>query len=145
MMLKRVCHRCVLIGFAREAMSRKSLVVFQHQLMMAGFLRNTLRNETTVRRLSVNGCQVKRNPLRAKSGAVTQLAYARRGIVTPEMEYIAIRENLGRDEMRNAERESRNADNSSPVTRVRLGLTRRANDLAQQHRGEALVRTFPMR
>ena len=38
-----------------------------------------------------------RQPLRAKAGkAVTQLAYARAGIVTPEMEYIAIRENLGR-------------------------------------------------
>ncbi len=37
-------------------------------------------------------------PLRAKAGAaVTQLAYARRGIITPEMEYVAIRENLGRD------------------------------------------------
>ena len=36
-------------------------------------------------------------PLRAKAGkAVTQMAYARRGIVTPEMEYVAIRENLGR-------------------------------------------------
>ena len=36
-------------------------------------------------------------PLRARGGvAVTQLAYARRGIVTPEMEYVAIRENLGR-------------------------------------------------
>jgi phosphomethylpyrimidine synthase len=35
--------------------------------------------------------------LRGKPGsAVTQLAYARAGIVTPEMEYIAIRENLGR-------------------------------------------------
>ncbi len=35
-----------------------------------------------------------RNPLRAKPGArVTQMAYARRGVVTPEMEYIAIREN----------------------------------------------------
>ena len=35
-------------------------------------------------------------PLRAKGGkAVTQLAYARAGIITPEMEYIAIRENLG--------------------------------------------------
>src|SRR5438105_545563 len=34
-----------------------------------------------------------RKPLRAKSGAVTQLAYARRGIITPEMEFIAIREN----------------------------------------------------
>ena len=33
-------------------------------------------------------------PLRAKSGgAVTQMAYAKRGIITPEMEYIAIREN----------------------------------------------------
>ncbi|MBX9749667.1 phosphomethylpyrimidine synthase ThiC [Arenimonas sp.] len=38
-----------------------------------------------------------RQPLRAKAGrAVTQLAYARAGIITPEMEYIAIRENLGR-------------------------------------------------
>ena len=36
-------------------------------------------------------------PLRAKGGAaVTQLAYARAGIVTAEMEYVAIRENLGR-------------------------------------------------
>jgi phosphomethylpyrimidine synthase len=40
----------------------------------------------------------KRRPLCAKNGAApTQLAYARRGIVTPEMEYIAIRENLGRE------------------------------------------------
>jgi phosphomethylpyrimidine synthase len=38
-----------------------------------------------------------RRPLRAKPGnAVTQLHYARKGIITPEMEYIAIRENLGR-------------------------------------------------
>lgn len=35
-----------------------------------------------------------RPPRKAKPGvAVTQLAYARRGIITPEMEYIAIREN----------------------------------------------------
>jgi phosphomethylpyrimidine synthase len=39
----------------------------------------------------------KRRPLRARNGgAPTQLAYARAGIVTAEMEYIAIRENLGR-------------------------------------------------
>jgi len=38
-------------------------------------------------------------PLRAKAGqAVTQLAYAKAGIITPEMEYIAIRENVGRDQ-----------------------------------------------
>ncbi|MBI1188354.1 MAG: phosphomethylpyrimidine synthase ThiC, partial [Alphaproteobacteria bacterium] len=36
--------------------------------------------------------------LRAKSGAaVTQLDYARRGIITPEMEFVAIRENLRRE------------------------------------------------
>ncbi len=40
---------------------------------------------------------LKRAPLKAKSGkCVTQIHYARRGIVTPEMEYVAIRENLGR-------------------------------------------------
>ncbi|RME64929.1 MAG: phosphomethylpyrimidine synthase ThiC, partial [Alphaproteobacteria bacterium] len=39
----------------------------------------------------------KHRPLRAKAGrAVTQMAYARAGMVTPEMEFIAIRENLGR-------------------------------------------------
>ncbi|ACJ01311.1 phosphomethylpyrimidine synthase ThiC [Rhodospirillum centenum] len=42
-----------------------------------------------------------RRPLRAIGGrAVTQLAYARAGIVTPEMEYVAIRENLGRATLR---------------------------------------------
>ncbi|EDQ3452676.1 phosphomethylpyrimidine synthase ThiC [Salmonella enterica subsp. enterica serovar Larochelle] len=37
-------------------------------------------------------------PKRAKAGKrVTQLHYARQGIVTPEMEFIAIRENMGRE------------------------------------------------
>ena len=40
---------------------------------------------------------VKPQPLKARDGkAVTQLAYARAGIITPEMEFVAIRENLGR-------------------------------------------------
>lgn len=40
---------------------------------------------------------LKRAPLRAKPGScVTQMHYARKGIITPEMEYVAIRENLGR-------------------------------------------------
>jgi phosphomethylpyrimidine synthase len=44
-----------------------------------------------------------RQPLRAKQGrAVTQLAYARAGIITQEMEYIAIRENIGRAKLREA-------------------------------------------
>ena len=38
-----------------------------------------------------------RSPRRAKAGVnVTQMHYARRGIITPEMEFIAIRENLNR-------------------------------------------------
>ena len=38
-----------------------------------------------------------RQPLKAKAGAaVTQLEYARAGFITPEMEYVAIRENLRR-------------------------------------------------
>jgi phosphomethylpyrimidine synthase len=39
-----------------------------------------------------------RKPLRARAGQnVTQLHYARKGMITPEMEYIAIRENQSRD------------------------------------------------
>jgi phosphomethylpyrimidine synthase len=42
-----------------------------------------------------------RNPRRARAGAnVTQLHYARKGIITPEMEYIAIRESLRLEELR---------------------------------------------
>ena len=44
-----------------------------------------------------------RQPRRARdNGAATQLAYARAGIVTAEMEYAAIRENLGRQAAREA-------------------------------------------
>lgn len=46
---------------------------------------------------------VNHRPLRATGGkAVTQLAYARAGIITPEMEYVAIRENLGRRAVKEA-------------------------------------------
>jgi phosphomethylpyrimidine synthase len=39
-----------------------------------------------------------RKPLRAKDGKnVSQMHYAKQGLVTPEMEFIAIRENLGRE------------------------------------------------
>jgi len=37
-------------------------------------------------------------PYRSKGGCVSQMAYAKRGIITPEMEYIAIRENDGHTE-----------------------------------------------
>ncbi|WP_419604410.1 phosphomethylpyrimidine synthase ThiC [Thiolapillus sp.] len=42
-----------------------------------------------------------RTPRRAKAGAnVTQMHYARQGIITPEMEFVAIRENMKLDELR---------------------------------------------
>lgn len=46
---------------------------------------------------------VVQRPLRAKPGQnVSQMHYARRGIITPEMEYVAIRENLGRAALKEA-------------------------------------------
>lgn len=42
---------------------------------------------------------LRRRPLRAIGNSnVTQMEYARRGLITPEMEYISIRENLGREQ-----------------------------------------------
>ncbi|MDJ0276905.1 phosphomethylpyrimidine synthase ThiC [Sphingomonas sp. 2R-10] len=49
---------------------------------------------------------VVKRPLRAKAGAnVSQMHYARRGIITPEMEYVATRENLGREMLRDYKRD----------------------------------------
>ncbi|MGB7201962.1 MAG: phosphomethylpyrimidine synthase ThiC [Pyrinomonadaceae bacterium] len=71
-----------------------------------------------------------RPPLRAKSGnCVTQIHYARKGIITPEMEYIAIRENLGRQ---------RNAD-----TLVRIAEQSDRSSLYHQHRGESFGASIP--
>src|SRR5690606_1607234 len=48
-----------------------------------------------------------RAPRRARAGAnVTQMHYARRGIITPEMEYIAIRENMRQEQYESALRAS---------------------------------------
>src|SRR5205809_456125 len=65
-----------------------------------------------------------RTPLRAKRGpCVTQMHYAKQGIITPEMEFIAIRENLGRSEIQRG---------SSPT--VREGANDAARDsLNHQH------------
>jgi phosphomethylpyrimidine synthase len=46
---------------------------------------------------------VRKTVLRAKPGSnVSQMHYARSGIVTPEMEYVAVRENLGREQLAEA-------------------------------------------
>ena len=68
----------------------------------------------------------RRRPLRAKAGkVVTQLAYARAGIITPEMEFIAIRENMGRAKI---------AEMSKDIVR---------NDLNKQHAGSSQLGQSP--
>jgi phosphomethylpyrimidine synthase len=70
-----------------------------------------------------------RKPLRAKSGnCVTQLAYARRGLITPEMEFIAIRENA-------------RAVSQSAICDLQSAMAR--NDLRQQHAGEPFGANIP--
>ncbi len=70
---------------------------------------------------------LRRNPLRAKNHPVTQLWYARQGVVTPEMEYISIRENLGRER--------------ALETLENIEDTR--NALNQQHRGQGFGANIP--
>jgi phosphomethylpyrimidine synthase len=67
---------------------------------------------------------LKRTPLRAKAGqCVTQMHYARQGIITPEMEFIAIRENMG-------------------LERRHLACSDR-DSLLHQHRGQSFGAAIP--
>jgi phosphomethylpyrimidine synthase len=75
------------------------------------------------------GAPSRRRPLRAPAGhAVTQLAYARRGIITPEMEFIAIRENGGQ---------------ASSLTRPAGCQPAESNDLRHQHPGNSFGANIP--
>lgn len=66
-----------------------------------------------------------KQPLKAKQGAnVSQLYYAKKGIITPEMEYIAIRENQRVDELKNQ-------------------LNGQYESLSQQHKGESFGANTP--
>jgi phosphomethylpyrimidine synthase len=85
---------------------------------------------------------VKNKALRAKPGkVVTQLWYARQGIITPEMEFIAIREN-GR-ETRNAERESRNGESIRNEGQSGSDPSEIRNDLGFAHPGESFGAAIP--
>ena len=69
---------------------------------------------------------LRRAPLRAKSGRrVTQMHYARQGIITPEMEFIAIRENLGRE------------------AALEMLDNNHRDSLQHQHRGESFGASIP--
>lgn len=58
---------------------------------------------------------VRRKVLRAKPGKnVSQMHYARQGIITPEMEYVAERENLGRERLKEYNRDGESFGASIP-------------------------------
>jgi phosphomethylpyrimidine synthase len=89
----------------------------------ARVIRRPVPVDSTALPVEFTGAKLK--PLRAKNGkVVTQLAYARAGVITPEMEFIAIRENL---------RAAQIADLAKDIAR---------NDLDKQHAGSAQSASF---
>ncbi|HEY1490544.1 MAG TPA: phosphomethylpyrimidine synthase ThiC, partial [Verrucomicrobiae bacterium] len=80
----------------------------------------------------------RRRPLRAKAGkVVTQLAYARAGVITPEMEFIAIRENMGR---------ARISDMANDIVRNQLDKQHAGSQqLASSEFTPSIFRRFPQR
>jgi phosphomethylpyrimidine synthase len=80
----------------------------------------------------------RRRPLRAKAGkVVTQLQYARAGIITPEMEFIAIRENMGRAKI---------ADMANDIVRTDLNKQHAgSSQLASSEFTPSVFRKFPQR
>src|SRR6266404_2312510 len=83
-----------------------------------------------------------RTPLRAKQGrCVTQMHYAKQGIITPEMEFIAIRENLGR---------ILECGDLSPLSKAAIPTGRDStpnkddrSSLNHQHRGQSFGANIP--
>ncbi len=75
---------------------------------------------------------LQRTPRRARAGAnVTQMHYARQGIVTPEMEFVAIRENLRREQY------LQSLLDSGPTGKKMAEL------LTRQHRGQSFGAALP--
>jgi phosphomethylpyrimidine synthase len=102
------------------------------------------KHELTSKKLSTNtspartnsqpSTAAERRPLRARVGrCVTQLWYARQGIITPEMEFIAVREN---GKLWGASR-----DGGTSLSSEAASFT--ANDLRKQHAGESFGASIP--
>jgi len=71
---------------------------------------------------------VRRRPRKAKPGGnVSQMHYARKGVITPEMEFVAIRENLGREREHEAS----------------AGAIMERSNLRFQHKGESFGASIP--
>ncbi len=83
------------------------------------------------------GAPSRRKPLRASAGhPITQLWYARQGIITPEMEFIAIRENFGRENSSSVAAAADRGDTGN-------GSAYNRNDLRQQHAGNSFGAAIP--
>ena len=92
--------------------------------------------------LRAQAAGLQRRPRRAKAGAnVSQMHYARKGIITPEMEYVAIRENQNQEWMAqylgDAEREKRLAGNSFGASIPRVMTPEFVRD--EVARGRAII------
>ena len=84
---------CVVSGFWREATFKKLLGVLPSLAMTVAGL--------VLSRTSEHWLGTRRSPLRAKAGhKVTQLHYARAGKVTPEMAFVALREGIDPEAVR---------------------------------------------
>lgn len=98
--------------------------------------------DTRVAQLRAEAAALQRQPRRAKSGGnVTQMHYARRGIITPEMEYVALRENGRREWMaeyqKDAAREARLAGNGMGAAIPRIITPEFVRD--EVARGRAII------
>jgi phosphomethylpyrimidine synthase len=78
----------------------------------------------------------RRQPLRATGKPVTQLHYARLGIITPEMEFIAIRENMRRAQI---------ADMKDDILRNQLDKQHIGSAQEQSEYTPSIFRKFPQR
>ncbi|MDM0054442.1 phosphomethylpyrimidine synthase ThiC [Variovorax fucosicus] len=104
--------------------------------------KNEDREAERIAQLRAEAAALQRTPRRARSGAnVTQMHYARRGIVTPEMEYVALRENGKREWMAeylaNEERARRVAGNPMGASIPRIITPEFVRD--EVARGRAII------
>ena len=120
-----------------------------HQALDEGLKHAQGRDDHEAQRLAelrAGASALQRTPRRARSGAnhsgnVTQMHYARRGIVTPEMEYVALRENGKREWMAeylaNEERAKRVAGNPMGASIPRIITPEFVRD--EVARGRAII------
>jgi phosphomethylpyrimidine synthase len=111
-------------GDVEEIEGRRVTPIDDGYLSVSHAEKSAKRNGSS--KFEIRDSKLARKPLRAKRGScVTQLWYARQGIITPEMEFIAIRENA------RAASSSRIPD---PASR---------DSLSHQHRGESFGANIP--